>query len=802
MTGPAAHPAPSTLRLKRMGIDTYQEPVLYMRRDCHVCLSEGFEAQSRVELALNGTRIVATLNVVDETFLSEAEAGVSEAAWRLLRAQPGAAVTLRHPPPLESLGHVRAKVYGRRLTPAAFDAVITDVAAGRYSDLQLAAFVTACAGERLDLDETISLTRSMVNVGDRMRWSDGRVMDKHSVGGLPGNRTTMLIVPIVAACGLRMPKTSSRAITSPAGTADAMETVAPVELDVPQIRKVVEATGGCIVWGGSVRLSPADDILIRVEQPLDLDSQGQLVASVLSKKAAAGATHVLIDMPVGPTAKVRSAQGAELLSRQLTQVGEALGMCVRVARTDGSAPVGRGIGPSLEARDVLAVLRRESGAPADLAQRAVHLAGQLLEFGEAAAPGQGVALAASVLEDGRAWRKFQEICEAQGGLREPPRAAHTLDIVAQRSGSVVSIDNRRLARVAKLAGAPKTPCAGIDLHVQDGEFVERGQALFTLHAASRHTRLRGRIRAFASRHHPRGRGRLMHVIALPGGSHLATILASALGCDYSELFTRSFPDGETLVRIDAAVEGEPVIFAGSLDRPDSKTLALIFAADAARELGATKVGLVAPYLAYMRQDARFHPGEAISSRSYACVLSSCLDFLVTVDPHLHRWQSLSDIYTIPTEVVPAAPAIAAWISANVPSPLIVGPDSESEQWAAHVAHLAGAPHTVMSKIRHGDREVGVELGNKGPWPGRTPVLVDDIISTGHTLIAAAQALRETGLGSPVCIGVHALFDAGAQEQMRVAGIARVLSCDTVPHATNAIAIGPALAQATRRLASA
>jgi ribose-phosphate pyrophosphokinase len=294
----------------------------------------------------------------------------------------------------------------------------------------------------------------------------------------------------------------------------------------------------------------------------------------------------------------------------------------------------------------------------------------------------------------------------------------------------------------------------------------------------------------------------MHVIALPGAGHLADSLASALGCGCSELFTRSFPDGETLVRIDAAVAGETVVLAGSLDHPDSKTLALIFAADAARELGATKVGLVAPYLAYMRQDARFHAGEAISSRSYAFVLSSCLDFLVTVDPHLHRWRSLSDIYTIPTEVVPAAPGIAAWISANLSSPLIVGPDAESEQWVAHVAQLAGAPHTVMSKVRRGDRDVGVELRNKGPWPGRTPVLVDDIISTGHTLIAAAQALRKAGLGAPVCIGVHALFDAKAHEQMRAAGIARVLTCDTVPHATNAIAIGPAMAQAARSLASA
>jgi thymidine phosphorylase len=467
-----------------MGIDTYQEPVLYMHRDCPICHSEGFEAQSRVEVMVGGQSVVATLNVVHDGFLAPDEAGLSEAAWRLLGHQAGEDVTLRHPAPLESLGHVRAKVYGRRLTDAAIHAVISDVARGRYSDLQLAAFVTACAGDRLDAGETVALTRAMVDVGERIDWGAGRVMDKHCVGGLPGNRTTMLIVPIVAACGLRMPKTSSRAITSPAGTADTMETVAPVDLDVAQIRRVVEATGGCIVWGGSVRLSPADDILIRVERPLDLDSQGQLVASVLSKKVAAGSTHVLIDIPVGPTAKVRSREAAAQLAHQLEYVAQAIGLSVRVVQTDGLAPVGRGIGPALEARDVLAVLRRATHAPGDLALRATYLAGQLLEFGDAAAAGQGMALAADVLADGRAWAKFQEICEAQGGLREPPVAPYTREVPALRSGSVMAIDNRRLARIAKLAGAPKSPCAGIDLHARIGDFVERGQPLYTLHAAS------------------------------------------------------------------------------------------------------------------------------------------------------------------------------------------------------------------------------------------------------------------------------------------------------------------------------
>ena len=473
----------SRIRLRRLGVDTYQEAVVYLHRDCHVCHSEGFEAQSRVEIALDGRTIVATLNVVSSGFVSPDEAGLSEAAWRLLHASDGDMATLRHPPPLESLGHVRAKVYGRRLTPAAFAAIIGDVAAGRYSDLQLAAFVTACAGDHLDLEETISLTRAMVDVGERMTWGPGMVLDKHSVGGLPGNRTTMLIVPVIAACGLRMPKTSSRAITSPAGTADTMEVLAPVDLDVPAIRRVVEREGGCIAWGGAVKLSPADDVIIGVERVLDIDAVGQMVASVLSKKIAAGATHLVIDIPVGPTAKVRSAEAAETLSTALTSVAEAFGLRTRVMCGPGVEPIGRGIGPALEAQEILAVLQGEPGAE-DLAHRACELAGGLLELAGATPTGGGFARALESLESGRAWVKFQLICEAQGGMREPPVAKFQQDMIAPYSGRIVSIDNRKLAIVAKLAGAPTAKAAGVALHSRLHQTVEAGAPLCTIHAES------------------------------------------------------------------------------------------------------------------------------------------------------------------------------------------------------------------------------------------------------------------------------------------------------------------------------
>ena len=292
------------------------------------------------------------------------------------------------------------------------------------------------------------------------------------------------------------------------------------------------------------------------------------------------------------------------------------------------------------------------------------------------------------------------------------------------------------------------------------------------------------------------------ILALPGAERLAETLAQQLHCAASTVEAHRFPDGEVVVRLRTAVTGQRVLLVAHLDRPDEKTLALVFAADAARELGALQVGLVAPYLPYMRQDDRFRPGEAITSRSYARLLSSTVDWLVTVDPHLHRWPSLDAIYSIRSQVVAAAPAIAEWLRREVPQPILVGPDSESEQWVADVAGRVGAPYVVMSKERRGDRDVHVHLPREVPHEGRTPVLVDDIISSGHTMAAASHVLRGAGWGRPLCVGVHALMDAAALDMLHRAGIARVASCDTVPHPTNAIAMAGLLAEGVRGLAEA
>jgi thymidine phosphorylase len=486
MMGKAIDPDTNVNRLKacRLGIDTQFEAVVFMHKDCPVCRSEGFTAHNRIVLSAGSRQIIATLYHVTTDLLAHDEAGLSESAWTRLGLNDGDCIIASHPDPVESLSYVRSRIYGNEFDQSAANAIINDVVDGKYSDIHMSAFITAGAARPLDHKEVLALTRAMVEAGDTLSWNSEMVLDKHSVGGLPGNRTTPIVVPIIASLGLVMPKTSSRAITSPAGTADTMETMAPVELNPRAIHKVVEQEGGCVVWGGAVRLSPADDILIRVERALDLDSEGQMIASVLSKKIAAGSSHLVIDMPVGPTAKVRSESAAMALSRALVATAESFGLQAKVVMGDGTQPIGRGIGPALEARDVLAVLQGMPNAPQDLRGRAIALAGALIELAGVVPSGLGEAEAAQALDDGRAWAKFQRICEAQGGMRVPPVSIHRHPLVARQTGQIQSIDNRRIAKLAKLAGAPDDKAAGVELHVKLGERVTIGEPLCTVHSES------------------------------------------------------------------------------------------------------------------------------------------------------------------------------------------------------------------------------------------------------------------------------------------------------------------------------
>jgi len=475
---------PNTLKYKHLGIYTQNENVVYMHEDCHVCISEGFEALTRLRISKANQSIVASLNVINSEILLPNEIGLSDAAAKKLNVSENESLNVSHLEPIESLSHVRAKIYNQKLAYKAYQEIITDIVQGDYSNIHLSAFITACAGSRMDTEEIASLTRAMIASGKQLDWNKSIVVDKHCIGGLPGNRTTPLVVAMVAAYGLTMPKTSSRAITSPAGTADTMEVLTNVSLSPEEIKTVVKKEGGCIVWGGTAQLSPADDVLIKIEKALDIDSEGQLIASVLSKKAAAGSTHVVIDIPVGETAKVRSMEMARQLKNHMETVGNAVGLNVKVVITDGTQPVGRGIGPALEAIDVLKVLKNEADAPIDLKDRALLLAGKLLEISGKVKSGTGVQIARKVLESGKAYKKFEAICNAQGRYTQPVLAPYKIEIKAEKSGILKTIDNRKIAKLAKLSGAPQSKTAGIVLNVHLGEKIEKSQLLYTLYAES------------------------------------------------------------------------------------------------------------------------------------------------------------------------------------------------------------------------------------------------------------------------------------------------------------------------------
>jgi ribose-phosphate pyrophosphokinase len=287
------------------------------------------------------------------------------------------------------------------------------------------------------------------------------------------------------------------------------------------------------------------------------------------------------------------------------------------------------------------------------------------------------------------------------------------------------------------------------------------------------------------------------VLAMPGNDAMARALVARLGGDYQEIEVRAFPDGETYLRLGSDPKGRTLVIVCTLDHPNDKLLALLFAAATARELGAATIGLAAPYLAYMRQDRRFKSGEAVTSREVAALISDAFDWLVTVDPHLHRYASLGDIYRIPTGVVHAAPLISDWIRTQVQDPLIIGPDSESEQWVAAVATDVQAPFTVLEKARHGDRDVTISVRNLRALGNRTPVLLDDIVSTGRTMLEAARHLESRSTRRPVCIAVHGLFVDHSDRLLADAG-ARVVTSNTVPHPSNGIDVVPLLEPAIRK----
>lgn len=471
------------LKIRQIHLDTGRENVVVISRRSKALRPEVFRGFSRVELRRDSKVLLATLLITDDdTLVGPGDIGLAEPAFRRFSEPVGSFVTVTPATPPDSLDAVRAKIQGRTLSSPEISAIVSDLAHYRYSDMEIAAFLIGSASF-MTSDELLSLVGAMAAAGTQLNWNGKIVVDKHCIGGIPGNRTSMIVVPIVAAHGLTIPKTSSRAITSPAGTADTMEVLARVDLTVEEMKQVVSTCHGCLVWGGHVNLSPTDDILISVERPLSLDTREQMVASIMSKKLAAGSTHLLIDLPVGPTAKVANATDAMRLRKLFEFVGDHFGISVEAIMTDGRQPIGNGIGPVLEAQDVMAILTNDPKAPTDLREKSLRLAAHLLEYDPGLRGGTGYARARELLESGAAHKQMQKIIDAQGpSVCRTDLGNLTADITAASDGTVAGIDCLQLNRLARTAGAPLDKGAGIKLFKKIGDRIEKGEPLYRIYA--------------------------------------------------------------------------------------------------------------------------------------------------------------------------------------------------------------------------------------------------------------------------------------------------------------------------------
>lgn len=476
-----------TLRIKHTMFNSGRQSLVILHTDSPAVRELGLESLSHIKLAANGQLTYAEVMLVeDSAIVAPEEIILSERTQKFLQMlhhdTEAKQVEVSMADAINSFSHVRGKLFGKAYTNQGLLEIMTDITQGKYPDAFMATYAATTVGDNMNKDEVAALTDAMVKVGKKLEWDSDLVVDKHCIGGVAGNRTTPIVIAIIAAYGLMIPKTSSRAITSPAGTADTMEVLTNVDLDFNDIQRIVKQEKGCIVWGGSSDLSPADDIIIGVARALDIDGEGKMIASVVSKKIAAGSTHVLIDIPVGPNAKARTQEDAEKLKEVFEYVGQKLGITLKVMLSDGRQPVGRGIGPALEARDIVAVLKNELDAPQDLRKKSLLMAGTILEMSGKVAAGEGLKTATEILDSGKAWEKMQAIFRAQGAIKEIPTAKYTAEMKSTVNGTVQEINNRKICQAAKLAGAPEVKAAGMELLVHLGDIVKTGDVLYRLHA--------------------------------------------------------------------------------------------------------------------------------------------------------------------------------------------------------------------------------------------------------------------------------------------------------------------------------
>ena len=474
------------LRARIIDLETGSLPIVTINES--FAKKNDIHGMERVEISCDHAKIVAVVNI-SEKMLNEDEIGLFEETWKKLKIKEGEIVNVVPVGKPESTKYIRKKMDREELFDEEIKQIVKDIVDEKLTDVELVAFVSSAYMNGMTLAETTALTKYIVETGGKLNLKKKPILDKHCIGGVAGNRTTMVLVPIVASLGFTIPKTSSRSITSPAGTADTMEVLANVSFSIEELQDIVKKVGGCIVWGGAINLAAADDKLIKVRHPLSLDPEGMMLASIVAKKLAVGATHVIFDLPIGEEAKLKYIGEARHLEREFKSLTNNFGMKMDTVITDGSSPIGRGVGPLLEARDVLWLLRKDKKGPNDLKEKVTMLTGKLLELTGKYAPGTGKTIAEKQINNGAAYKKFMEIIEAQGGNpkikpEDLTPGKYTLDYKAEKRGEITNMKNSVISKIARAAGCPATPEAGIYLYKNYGDNVKEGEKVFTVYAQS------------------------------------------------------------------------------------------------------------------------------------------------------------------------------------------------------------------------------------------------------------------------------------------------------------------------------
>jgi AMP phosphorylase len=457
----------------------------------------GVHAKDRIQITTLTKKPKQIVTILDTVvgIVKKGEIAVSAELKKRLDLKKSQRVNIELAESPKSLIIIKSKLKGKKLSYNEISEIIKDVVNNSLSEVEIALFVSAMYEKGMSFEETVSLIKAITNTGQSLGLKGKYIVDKHSIGGIPGNRTTPIVVAICVASGLIMPKTSSRAITTSAGTADVIETIAKISFSMKELKKIVKKTGGCLVWGGALGMVPADSKIIKVEKVLRIDPESQLLASIMAKKLAVGSKYILIDIPYGKTAKVTKPQALKL-KKKFEKLGRYFKKKLKVVLTPANEPMGIGVGPALELMDVIHILDPNKKGPRDLEDKSIFLAAELLEMTGKAKKGRGEKLAREILESGKAFEKFKQIIEAQAGkIKELKPAKFKKDIFAKKNLKVKSIDNKKINSLARAAGCPSDKFAGLQIFISVGQKLKKKQKMMTIYAQSE-PRLREAIKFY------------------------------------------------------------------------------------------------------------------------------------------------------------------------------------------------------------------------------------------------------------------------------------------------------------------